>query len=62
MLTGVAILIAGISALAGAAIQYYYVKKDKENAALYFYLGMLSMIPEIMYLIILVLACARGVK
>ena len=53
ILTGVALLMAGIGTLACCAIKSYYVDNYKENAALYFFLGIVSLIPEIAYLLIL---------
>jgi len=53
ILTGVALLMAGMGTLACCAIKFYYVDNDKENASLYFFLGIVSLIPEIVYLLIL---------
>jgi len=53
ILTGFALLLAGVGIMACCAIKFYCVDNDKENALLYFYLGIVSLIPEIVYLICL---------
>lgn len=52
-LTGVALFLAGIGISACFGIKVYYVDNDTENATLYFFLGIVALIPEIIYLIIL---------
>lgn len=53
ILTGVALIMAGIGTLGCCAIKSYYADGDKDNASLYFYLGVVSLIPLIIYLLVL---------
>ena len=54
VLTGVILLMAGIGVFACfGLLYYYYYSGNKENAGLYFFLGTLSMLPEVIYLFLL---------